>query len=451
MAKLVVATKGLAVSAHELGENWVTIGRADGNAFQIIEASVSGRHCEVKLQGDDLLIRDLQSTNGTFIGGHKVSEATLKPGGIVRLGEVELRFEASAPKAPAAPVIKKTGDAAAAATTVPSLPKPAESKPPEIKLAEPKPALPPEVKAAPEPAIDPAKKHHVMFVDDSMAFLEMFTAQCARLSNKTWEIHVATSADRALAVLHEHPMDLVVVDIGMPVLDGLQLLGIINRRYPGIKTAILTGAATESRRSDSLAGGADLFIEKPVSDEGIKVVFNMLNDLVSYAREGFSGAVRHVGLQEVIQMECHGRHSSILEVRNREMRGQIYIESGSVIHAVVGTTEGERAFFLLLALTNGEFQVRPFQAPVKRTVDSRWEVLLMEAARFSDEETAFTKKAALAATITASPPPAPAASPAKPEPAPALAKDENPHELGDDVIVVATYEGKWIPVDGSKK
>ena len=34
---------------------------------------------------------------------------------------------------------------------------------------------------------------------------------------------------------------------------------------------------------------------------------------------------------------------------------------------------------------------------------------------------------------------------------PAPAKDENPHELGDDIIVVATYEGKWIPLDGSKK
>lgn len=46
MAKLVVINQALASSAHELGENWTTIGRADGNAFQIVEGSVSGRHCE---------------------------------------------------------------------------------------------------------------------------------------------------------------------------------------------------------------------------------------------------------------------------------------------------------------------------------------------------------------------------------------------------------------------
>ena len=67
------------------------------------------------------------------------------------------------------------------------------------------------------------------------------------------------------------------------------------------------------------------------------MVFNMLNDLVSWTRrEGFSGALRQVGLQEVIQMECIARHSSILEIRNEQMRGEIYIEAGAITHAAVG-------------------------------------------------------------------------------------------------------------------
>jgi pSer/pThr/pTyr-binding forkhead associated (FHA) protein len=98
MAKLVVITKGLAAASHELGEKWATIGRADGNDFQIAEASVSGRHCEVKLRGEELLVRDLQSTNGTFAAGQKISESVVKPGQTLRVGEVELRFENSAPE-----------------------------------------------------------------------------------------------------------------------------------------------------------------------------------------------------------------------------------------------------------------------------------------------------------------------------------------------------------------
>ena len=462
MAKLVVVTKGLAVSAHELGENWVTIGRADGNAFQIIEASVSGRHCEVHLQGNELLVRDLQSTNGTFIGGQKVSESILKAGGIMKLGEVEIRFEVPSPAAssgsgikkpaiavspvnpPATPAPIKTTPVIAAKPVAAPVPAPAAAA---VPAAVPAPA--PTPAAAPDPVAD-AKKVQVLFVDDSMAFLEMITTTCGRLSNQAWATHFATSADRALAILKEQAMDLVVIDIGMPVLDGLQLLGLISRRYPGMKTAILTGQPSDGRRADALANGAELFIEKPVTEEGIKMAFNMLNDLVSWERrEGFSGALRQVGLQEVIQMECHGRHSSVLEVRNKEMRGQIYIESGAIIHAAVGTLEGEKAFFKLLSLTGGEFQVRPFQAPPKRTVQCGWEVLLMEAARVSDEETAFTKKHPT--------PNAPAkaeepkAATAKAETTAAPAPDSRDHELGDDIIVVATYDGKWTPVDGGPK
>ena len=138
-----------------------------------------------------------------------------------------------------------------------------------------------------------------------MAFLESFTELCTLLSNDSWEIFCAPTADRALAVLQETPIDLAVLDVGMPMLDGLQLLTIIGRRYPAIKLAVMTGNANEARRADSLASGAELFIEKPVTPDGIKVVFNMLNDLVSWThREGFTGALRQVNLQEVIQMEC---------------------------------------------------------------------------------------------------------------------------------------------------
>ena len=126
----------------------------------------------------------------------------------------------------------------------------------------------------------------------------------------------------------------------------------------------------------------------------MKSVFNMLNDLVSWSREGFTGALRQVGLQEVIQMECNGRHSSILEIRNPELRGQIYIEAGAVTHAAVGTLTGEPAFYRLLSLRGGEFQVKPFKAPPQRTIDTRWEFLLMDAARATDEETVLIKKPA---------------------------------------------------------
>jgi hypothetical protein len=84
-------------------------------------------------------------------------------------------------------------------------------------------------------------------------------------------------------------------------------------------------------------------------------------------------------------MECLGRNSSILEIQNHQLRGRIYIEDGSIIHAVVGDEHGEKAFQKLLAITGGEFKLQPFEAPESRTIEGSWEFLLMEAARVADE------------------------------------------------------------------
>ena len=103
MARLVVITPPTAGGAYELGAPWATIGRADGNTIQIADISVSGRHCEVKLHGGELVVRDLLSTNGTFIGGRKITEGVLSAGQALRLGDVQLRFEAISPVGTSAP------------------------------------------------------------------------------------------------------------------------------------------------------------------------------------------------------------------------------------------------------------------------------------------------------------------------------------------------------------
>ncbi len=78
---------------HELKAEKTTIGRLEDNTFQIAEPSVSSHHCEVLLRGNQVVVHDLNSTNGTFVSGEKVTEATVKPGQILRLGQVEMRLE----------------------------------------------------------------------------------------------------------------------------------------------------------------------------------------------------------------------------------------------------------------------------------------------------------------------------------------------------------------------
>lgn len=101
MARLVVLSEGFTGLSHELKGEKVTIGRLEDNAFAIAEPSVSSHHCEVFSRGAEIVIKDLNSTNGTFVNGEPITETVLKPGQIVRLGQLELRFETGAAGTPA--------------------------------------------------------------------------------------------------------------------------------------------------------------------------------------------------------------------------------------------------------------------------------------------------------------------------------------------------------------
>jgi pSer/pThr/pTyr-binding forkhead associated (FHA) protein len=97
MPRLVVLSEGLTGRTHELKAEKVTVGRVEDNSFQVPDPSVSSHHCELLLQGGEVWVKDLSSTNGTFIAGERITEAVLKPSQILRLGQVEVRLEADAP------------------------------------------------------------------------------------------------------------------------------------------------------------------------------------------------------------------------------------------------------------------------------------------------------------------------------------------------------------------
>ena len=81
--------RGETLPIHEGG---MSFGRRPGNAVQILDASVSGRHAEVVLDERGALLRDLGSTNGTRVGAERISERRLAHGDHVLFGNVRLLF-----------------------------------------------------------------------------------------------------------------------------------------------------------------------------------------------------------------------------------------------------------------------------------------------------------------------------------------------------------------------
>jgi Inner membrane component of T3SS, cytoplasmic domain len=104
MNRLVVNPNGPDPWEIELKEGTNRLGRGDDTDFKIADASVSSSHCYIIVNGSDVSIQDLGSTNGTFINDKPAQAASLQNGQTIRLGSVEMTFcaDTSQPAAPTA-------------------------------------------------------------------------------------------------------------------------------------------------------------------------------------------------------------------------------------------------------------------------------------------------------------------------------------------------------------
>jgi CheY-like chemotaxis protein len=232
------------------------------------------------------------------------------------------------------------------------------------------------------------KVKRLLFVDDNADFLGVLQTILGGIAGERWEIYTAQNAGMALQVLQDNQIDLVVVDMHMPVVDGLQFLALLSRKHPNLPKAVMTSDVSEAHRAACLSRGAEAFLQKPSLPQDWQGIYTTLSEITkSQVEEGFRGVLRRVGLPDVLQMECLSRNSSVLEVKTRQVQGSIYIEAGQIVHAEVGDRSGEEAFNYLMALTGGEFNLRPFTPPRTHSISAQWEFLLMEAARQRDEDT----------------------------------------------------------------
>ncbi len=102
-----------------------TFGRSPACDTQIDHGSISGTHCQIVVNGDVVSVKDLGSTNGTFLNHIPVSEGILVPGQRLQLGGVEMELIADPPKASSAPAPMRVTLAGA----VPAPPPPAAIAP----------------------------------------------------------------------------------------------------------------------------------------------------------------------------------------------------------------------------------------------------------------------------------------------------------------------------------
>jgi DNA-binding NtrC family response regulator len=101
----------------------------------------------------------------------------------------------------------------------------------------------------------------VLLVDDEEEFVETLAE---RMRHRGMEVATSTSGEDALDLIDKEPYDVVVLDLQMPGMDGLEALARIKRRQPDVQVVLLTGHATVNKGVEAMKRGAMEFLEKPV-------------------------------------------------------------------------------------------------------------------------------------------------------------------------------------------
>ena len=102
----------------------------------------------------------------------------------------------------------------------------------------------------------------VFLVDDEKEFV---TTLSERIEMRNFCCDVAFSGEQALELLEKESCDVMVLDLNMPGMDGLETLKNARVIRPGIKAIILTGHGSEKERIQAMDLGAFAYLQKPVS------------------------------------------------------------------------------------------------------------------------------------------------------------------------------------------
>ena len=122
------------------------------------------------------------------------------------------------------------------------------------------------------------KDFKVLLVDDEQEFIETLSE---RLEMRDMEAKLALDGEQALAAVQDDEPDVILLDLKMPGMDGMEVLRRIKKAYPHVQVVMLTGHGTDKDEEQALRLGAYAYLQKPVD----------LERLVTTLRDAFRNKV----------------------------------------------------------------------------------------------------------------------------------------------------------------
>ena len=222
----------------------------------------------------------------------------------------------------------------------------------------------------------------VLIVDDEE---DMIWSLQKNLPNKSLQvsIFIASSGEEALSILEKTKIDLIVTDIRMPGISGIELLIAVKNKYPDIGVIVMTAFPSSESKAEVMEKGGLRFIEKPFD---IKDMRDAVRNALKMDSGGlFEGKMTGIQLTDIIQINNLSQATAGLRIITNDHEGVIYFNEGAIVHATCDELEGEEAFYKLLSFKGGTIDTFVPDDFPETTIHTPVSVLLLKGTLLADE------------------------------------------------------------------
>ncbi|MFN8577606.1 MAG: response regulator [Candidatus Sericytochromatia bacterium] len=223
----------------------------------------------------------------------------------------------------------------------------------------------------------------ILIVDDDITITSTLGLAAGKLG-----YHVSTfnSPIKAAQTLKKEHFDLVISDINMPEVTGIDLLLWIKKHHPNTKVAIVTSEDDSKYPEIARKQNVVKYIKKPVDISNIENILKFClrnEDKVQghFSKVTFFDFIQMLAFLNVNKKVC-------INVEDKQM-GYVYVKNGAINHAEYADLKGENALFEIIKNNKGSFYEIDYEEPSEITINKPISKLILTAARIRGEHEAL--------------------------------------------------------------
>lgn len=190
----------------------------------------------------------------------------------------------------------------------------------------------------------------ILIVDDDKNFLLSLT-EGLKTHARNFEVLTAEDGKEALELLRTNKVELLVTDIKMPEMDGLQLLAHMVNNYPTIPVIVMTAYGTRDIEDRAATLGTFTFLEKPLD---FHVLLDKINEGMEVGSHYFTKVLSLCTFLQTLEREAK---TCKVSIRSKNKIGYLYFFNGVLIDGDTGETHGAEAVYNIVSWENAEIEI----------------------------------------------------------------------------------------------